>query len=540
MLEQGRSFSGRERNCCFLNVPNGPFATISAISGLDLPDDARAVAATDWDQDGDIDLWITNRNAPRLRLMRNSGDNAHHFLALKLQGDGQTTNRDAIGARVEIFGPGIEEHRLIRTLRAGEGFLSQSSKWMHIGLGDVEQIDKVAVHWPGGAVQEFDQLRVDCRYRLVQGSRQAIPLDASQRSLVLKPMQQPKLKSAGPIRVPLVTPLPMPRSVGYTDFDDAKQQLTFDGSSSPTLIVLWASWCLPCWGELKELAQRESELRSAGVEVVALCVDGLGDDRSDPQTAHDLCVQLKLPFTTGKADAEFVQLMTGYHQMLVAVKKQLPVPTSFLVDRQGRLSVIYKGRLDVDQLLADADGTPQTLVKRWIRAAGLPGRTIDHPALSRSLRRVQANILCAVGNALAKGGRFADATPYFQFALETEPEFGLARQGYAQVLQFTKQYADAVVQYKKAIAQDPQQAFLSLQLANVLVLQGKLDEAIASFAAAIRKNPDYWEAYVGRANVLVKRNRRAEAISDLQQALRINPGLDAARQMLFQLGQGQR
>jgi len=540
MLEQGRSFSGRERNCCFLNLSGGRFATVSAVSGLDFPDDARAVAATDWDQDGDLDLWITNRNAPRLRLLRNSSDSPHHFLALKLQGDGQATNRDAIGARVEIFAPGLDGHRLIRTLRAGEGFLSQSSKWMHIGIGDVDHIDKVLVHWPGGTVQEFAELQVDRRYRLVQGTSQAVLLDVSKRKLVLRPTQQPSLKPAGPIRVPLVTPLPMPREVAYTNFDNEPQQITFDASQQPTLIVLWASWCLPCWGELKELAQRESELQSAGVQVVALSVDGLGDDRSNPQTARKLCTQLKLPFTTGQAAADFVQLMTGYHQMLVAVKRQLPVPTSFLVDRQGRLSVIYKGRLDVDQMLTDAQEAPQTLPERWVRAAGLPGRTIDHLALNRSLRRAQANTLCAVGNALAKGGRFADATPYFRAALETEPDFGLARQGFAQVLQFTEQYAEAAVQYEKAIEQQPKQAFLSFQLANVRVLQEELDDAIASFGAAIRKNPDYWEAYVGRANAFIKLNRSSEAISDLQKALTINPGLDAERQLLFQLGQRRR
>ena len=76
MLGGGRSFSGRERNCCFLNTGYGQsagnrFADISALSGLDFPDDGRAVALVDWDQDGDVDLWVSNRNAPRLRLLRN-------------------------------------------------------------------------------------------------------------------------------------------------------------------------------------------------------------------------------------------------------------------------------------------------------------------------------------------------------------------------------------------------------------------------------------------------------------------------------------
>ena len=62
MIDSGKAFSGNERNCVFLNTRDGRFADISAGSGLDFPDDGRAIAVTDWDQDGDLDLWISNRN----------------------------------------------------------------------------------------------------------------------------------------------------------------------------------------------------------------------------------------------------------------------------------------------------------------------------------------------------------------------------------------------------------------------------------------------------------------------------------------------
>ncbi len=87
----------------------GRFANISAVSGLDFPDDGRAVALVDWDHDGDLDMWLSNRNAPRLRLMRNDTPTGNHYLALRLVGNGTTTNRDAIGARVEVvLGGGSE------------------------------------------------------------------------------------------------------------------------------------------------------------------------------------------------------------------------------------------------------------------------------------------------------------------------------------------------------------------------------------------------------------------------------------------------
>lgn len=91
MMQEGRSYSGRERNCCFLNTgpfpqAGGRFANISAVSGLDFVEDGRAIALVDWDDDGDLDLWMTNRTAPRLRFMRNDSADSNRFLRLRLRG----------------------------------------------------------------------------------------------------------------------------------------------------------------------------------------------------------------------------------------------------------------------------------------------------------------------------------------------------------------------------------------------------------------------------------------------------------------------
>ena len=179
MINQGRSFSGRERNCCFLNLGSNvsrQFADVSASSGLDFPDDGRGVAVTDWDADGDLDLWISNRNAPRLRFMRNNESDNNNSLTLRLVGNGNDTNRDAIGARVELYvrdAAGVTKR--IQTLRAGHGFLSQSSKWLHFGLGTSVSVEKVDVKWPcrkeaNARIETFQGLDINRRYVLTQGT----------------------------------------------------------------------------------------------------------------------------------------------------------------------------------------------------------------------------------------------------------------------------------------------------------------------------------------------------------------------------------
>ena len=106
LSKRGSSFSGRERNCVFLNTGDRRFADVSAVTQLDFQDDGRAVGLTDWDHDGDMDMWLANRTAPRLRLIRNDLANASRHLALHLVG--RTCNRDAIGARVEVYLDGPE------------------------------------------------------------------------------------------------------------------------------------------------------------------------------------------------------------------------------------------------------------------------------------------------------------------------------------------------------------------------------------------------------------------------------------------------
>ena len=73
MIFEGRAFSGRERNCCFLNLGGARFADVSAVTGLDSLDDGRGAATVDWDLDGDQDLWVTNRTGPRVRFLATPG-----------------------------------------------------------------------------------------------------------------------------------------------------------------------------------------------------------------------------------------------------------------------------------------------------------------------------------------------------------------------------------------------------------------------------------------------------------------------------------
>jgi tetratricopeptide (TPR) repeat protein len=554
MVREGRSWSGRERNCAFLNTADGRFATASAASGFDFPDDARAVALVDWDQDGDEDLWVSNRNAPRLRLLRNESS-GNRFLAVKLAGDGASTNRDAIGARVEVRAAGDGARRRVKTLRAGEGFLAQSSKWLHFGLGKAAAVEKVIVRWPGGEAEEFAGIEADRRYLLVQGSGKAVEAPRPPGRLAIAPSDPPLPPESGKARIPLVALLPVPR-LEYAAFDGAPRAVPI-GGGRPVLVNLWASWCAPCAGELGEIAAARDAIRAAGLDVAALAVDGLGDDRSDPLKAVELMAKLDFPFAAGRATRQAVLILQRLHDATVPLHRRLPVPASFLIDGSGRLSVIYKGPVTPAQAIADLAHSGGTRRERWSRAAAFPGRAIDHPRIEESARLAEAQMRFLLAGDFSDGGRFEDARVEYEEALAVLPTFAEARNNLGTALRSLgdlegaeREYRRAIesrpdiaaahsnlgallehrgllpaaeVSYREALRLEPGRPGLSNALGLACAKQGKLDEARGFFERAVAGDPASAEARSNLGRLLLEKGEDSAAEGHLREAARLAP-----------------
>jgi hypothetical protein len=149
----------------FLNNGKGSFYDVAVEigSGFAQAKVGRGLAYADFDRDGDLDLLITTNNGPAY-LYRNDQTSGNRSIRFRLIGT--KSNRDAIGANVRIEYAGMSQLRMVKS---GSSYLSQSELPVTFGLGTRDQVDRVVVEWPSGAIEEYKTLSAGKTYECTEG-----------------------------------------------------------------------------------------------------------------------------------------------------------------------------------------------------------------------------------------------------------------------------------------------------------------------------------------------------------------------------------
>jgi enediyne biosynthesis protein E4 len=168
-----------QRPHLFHNAGGGRFEEITTDLGppMNEPIVGRGAAYADFDNDGDLDLLITTNHGPA-RLLRNDGGNRQN--ALRIRTVGTASNRDGIGARVEIdVSGGAKQWRLVKT---GSSYCSQSELATTFGLGAATRVNAIRVRWPSGKVDTIPGT----------AANQSLTIQEGKGVLEARPLQRPR------------------------------------------------------------------------------------------------------------------------------------------------------------------------------------------------------------------------------------------------------------------------------------------------------------------------------------------------------------
>ena len=169
---RGAPYPFQEHNQLIRNDGESGFRDVSAESGpaMELFEVSRGAAFGDIDNDGDIDIVVSNCNGPA-RLMLNEVGNRRNWLSVELEGT--ESNRDGIGARVAVLRN--PDQPLWRRARTDGSYMSANDIRVHFGLGEAETVDGVVVHWPSGRRELWREISVNRFVRLREGSGEPLP-----------------------------------------------------------------------------------------------------------------------------------------------------------------------------------------------------------------------------------------------------------------------------------------------------------------------------------------------------------------------------
>ena len=151
----GETKDGKGEVRLFRNLGADGWKDVTADVGLDKIQlkEPRAIIAGDYDNDGAVDLLITQNHGPAV-LLHNEGGNKNNSLRLALKG--LNDNKSAIGTKVEVFSGGLRQKFEVY---GSSGYLGQNSPYLTIGLGQAKQADVVRLLWPTGVLQ--DEIEVE-------------------------------------------------------------------------------------------------------------------------------------------------------------------------------------------------------------------------------------------------------------------------------------------------------------------------------------------------------------------------------------------
>ena len=162
----------RQKPVIMSNLGEGKFKSISPRGGSYFQSEhlSRGMVLADFDNDGKVDLAISNMNEP-VAILKNISPDKNHWVGVQLMGE---KHGDVVGSRVRIAT--ADNAVQTRFAKGGGSYVSSSDRRLMFGLGTQEKISKLTVTWPDGTTQDFTDVPVDKYHVLKKWEKALLPV----------------------------------------------------------------------------------------------------------------------------------------------------------------------------------------------------------------------------------------------------------------------------------------------------------------------------------------------------------------------------
>ena len=578
LIRADSTWSGFERNICYLNNHDGTFTDVSATVGLDFIEDSRTFAFADFDHDGRVEVLLKNRSGPQVRLLKNVAPDMAPAIAFRLQG--KKSNRDAIGAAVTVE---TDSGLQTQYVQAGSGFLAQHSKELFFALGQQKSPVKASIHWPSGLIQNFSDLALNHRIWIEEGSppaRQEPFQTASGARLTEQASANSSTRAdqgAQPAETWMLVPIDAP-AFSLPDLAGGMQSpATHQGS--PILLYFWTAASPLCQQDLEKF-QQSRDGSKIYPQVIAINTD-------DENTSLERYKSLHFPIV--RANADTLAIYNILFRSLFDRHRDMDLPCAFLLDANASIVKVYQGRVPQAQLEQDAQSIPQTPAQRMAKALPFSGvvgsydfgrnylsygslyfergypehaqnffelvlrddpsssegyyglasvylqqqkldearkgfeRAVQlHPSYPGTLPRAWNNL----GIIAARQGRTEDAISHFQKALAIDGNYSVALDNLGNAYRQAKQWNEAKNAFGRALASNPGDPEANYGLGMVYAQLDDVQQAYDYLQKAVAARPVYPEALNNLGVLYIRTHRPQEAEKSFQESIRLAPAFD--------------
>ena len=515
LIRADSTWSGYERNVFYANNRDGTFSDVSGVINLDFLEDGRAFALADFDHDGRQEVFLKNRNAPQLRLLKNVAADLPPSIAFRLRG--VKSNPDAIGAAITV-------DRQTKMLQAGSGFLSQHSKEVFFGLGDAKGPVNAVIRWPSGLVQQLHGLPVNHRVWVEEGAepRRIEPFQKSSAAPAIK-LEPARLPAT--IETWLLVPVPSPDAPlpsGFPRLVTLKyDETTHTMNVSDDLAAVYNILYRYLFDRHRDLTLPTSFLIDAHGGIVKVYQGPVSqavaqkDFMRMPQTA-DQRLALALPFPGNAATYEFGRnnlslgsgfFQHGYYDQAEASFQRALRDDPSSAEAQYGLGSVY---LKQDKNAAARASFEQSL------------------KLTASYPDTVPNARNNLGLLAAREGRTDEAIGYFQQALRLSPDSWIALENLGNAYRRERRWDDARAALERVVAARPKDPEANYSLAMVYAQTDDTDRAYEYLQNSLKLRPDYPEALNNLGILYLRTRRRDDAVAKFQECIRVAPAFDQA------------